>query len=377
MRIAIVTSSFPLRAYDPAAAAGVFVRDFAVHVAQLGHEVHVLTQDKGWGCEQPPEAIHVHCFPWRGKERPLASLSLNNPSDWWTIWDFIQSGRKALVALHREVGLQHTLAMWAVPSGLFARHLQRRAGVPYSVWCLGSDIWGYGQKPMLKHIVASILQDAETRFADGLQLAADSERLAQAPVSFLASSRQLGGIQAQPVDSAHQGPHFLFVGRYHQVKGVDVLLKAMAQLVAREPGGFLTMLGGGPLRDEMESLVQTLRLQRHVSIGGYADPQTVVDHAATCDAWVIPSRMESIPVVFSDALQLGLPIVASDVGDMGDLLRGHPAGIVVPPGDISALAEALLTMAQQSEGYREAIPPLAAQFDLEQTASRFIERISS
>ena len=57
MNIAVVTSSFPLDPDDPAAAAGLFVRDFAVALANHGHDIHVLTQDKGWGCKNAPNAI--------------------------------------------------------------------------------------------------------------------------------------------------------------------------------------------------------------------------------------------------------------------------------------------------------------------------------
>jgi glycosyltransferase involved in cell wall biosynthesis len=88
--------------------------------------------------------------------------------------------------------------------------------------------------------------------------------------------------------------------------------------------------------------------------------------------------MESIPVIFSDALQMGRPLIVSDVGDMGRLLREHPAGLVVPPEDPSALCAAMLQMAAQDrDRYTPRIQELAAQFDVARVAAAWIRRVQS
>ena len=108
-----------------------------------------------------------------------------------------------------------------------------------------------------------------------------------------------------------------------------------------------------------------------MTVGGYADAAVAVSWLAACDCVVIPSRMESIPVVFSDALQMGRPLIASDVGDMGTLLRAHPAGLVVPPEDATALCAAMLQMAAGDRSrYAPRIQELAAQFDVTKVAAR-------
>ncbi|MBL7184375.1 MAG: glycosyltransferase [Anaerolineae bacterium] len=60
-----------------------------------------------------------------------------------------------------------------------------------------------------------------------------------------------------------------------------------------------------------------------------------------CDALVIPSHIESIPILFSDAMQVGIPVVATDVGDLGQLVRQYGVGVVVDPEDPEALAGAM------------------------------------
>jgi glycosyltransferase involved in cell wall biosynthesis len=67
----------------------------------------------------------------------------------------------------------------------------------------------------------------------------------------------------------------------------------------------------------------------------------------TCDWLVIPSRIESIPLIFVDALQMRLPIIAADVGDLGKLVRRFGVGKVVPPTNHVALAAAMQAVLSQ------------------------------
>jgi len=168
LRIAIVTSSYPLKEIDGQAAAGLFVRDFAAAVASQGHEVHVVTQNKGNGCSFSPKGVTVHCFDWLGGDRTLSSLKVSHIKDVRAANSYLASGKRKLCQLHNETPIDHVLAMWAVPGGLLARALCKRCGVPYSVWCLGSDIWTYGKIPILKSRVAGVLRSASFRYADGL-----------------------------------------------------------------------------------------------------------------------------------------------------------------------------------------------------------------
>jgi glycosyltransferase involved in cell wall biosynthesis len=268
--------------------------------------------------------------------------------------------------------------MWAVPGGALAVRLKRRFGVPVTTWCLGSDIWTLGRYPILRGLVRRVLRASSLVFADGLQLAADAERIAGRPCEFMASGRRLNRALDQRLAPAGPGVNFLFLGRYARVKGVDVLLEAMAEFCRSQPSGHLHVLGGGPLEAQIRARAGRPDLRGRVSIGGYADETAAVSWLAACDCVVIPSRMESIPVIFSDALQMGRPLIASDVGDMGALLRAHPAGLVVPPDDASALCEAMLQMAGEDRSrYAPHIHELAAQFDVTKVAAAWIRRVQS
>jgi glycosyltransferase involved in cell wall biosynthesis len=378
MRIWVLSSSFPSNPQDARAAAGLFVSDFAVALAEAGHEITVITPDKPSQAKRDPPGVRVHWFPWRGGEKTLSSMKPHHPGDALAMLSLFRQGARALDALHREAAPDHVLAMWAAPSGILATRFKRRRGVPVTTWCLGSDVWTLGRVPILRGAVRRVLRASDLVFADGVRLAEAAAEIGGRPVEFMASSRRLDRALARPARGNGSGVRFLFIGRYERVKGVDVLLEAMARFARSQPSGHLHVFGGGPLEAQIRQRAARPDLRGRVMIGGYADEAVVVSELAASDCVVIPSRMESIPVVFSDALQMGRPLIASDVGDMGTLLRRHPAGLVVPPDDASALCAAMLEMAAQDRGrYTPHIQQLAARFDVTKVAAEWIRRVQS
>jgi glycosyltransferase involved in cell wall biosynthesis len=95
-----------------------------------------------------------------------------------------------------------------------------------------------------------------------------------------------------------------------------------------------------------------------------------------CDCLVIPSRRESIPVVFSEAVQMGIPMLVTDTGDMGTLAREHGLMDPVPPEDIDALARAMRAFADDPAALKRrfdaARPKLLRMFDPEIIVDRFL-----
>ena len=378
MKIWILTSSFPANPQDARAAAGLFVADFAVALAEAGHEITVVTPDKQPGDKQDPPGVRVRWFPWRGGRKTLSSLKPYLPGDLLATVSLFRRGARALDDLYQRAAPDHVLAMWAAPSGILATGLKRRRDVPVTTWCLGSDVWTLGRIPILRGAVKRALRASDLVFADGVRLARDAEALAGRPCEFMPSSRRLRRALARSLELPGAAPRFLFIGRYAAVKGVDVLLEAMAEFARREASGHLILLGGGPLEAQIRQRAARPDLRGRVTVGGYADEAVAVSHLTACDCVVIPSRIESIPVIFSDALQMGLPVIASDVGDMGALLREHAAGLVVPPEDSPALCAAMLQMAAQDRSrYTSQIQALAAQFDVTKVAAAWIKRVQS
>ncbi len=122
------------------------------------------------------------------------------------------------------------------------------------------------------------------------------------------------------------------IGRLSKEKGVAFLLEALRKLGTRAP--LLLVVGDGPLREGLEQGAQDLRVRW---LGYLRDPRTAF---AAADALVIPSLTEGMPLVALEAAMLQRPLVATAVGELPEVLRAG-AGLLVPPGDAQALADAI------------------------------------
>ena len=145
--------------------------------------------------------------------------------------------------------------------------------------------------------------------------------------------------------SLNLGDEFVFLAalRLERVKGVDVLLEAVAVVRRQEPGVRLIIAGEGSLRAELERVASSLGLDDGTVrfIGLRADVSQLM---SACDTLVLPSRWEGLPMVLLEAAALGLPIVATDVGGNTEIVKDGENGFVVPADDAGALAKAMLRM---------------------------------
>jgi glycosyltransferase involved in cell wall biosynthesis len=179
----------------------------------------------------------------------------------------------------------YIFALWALPSGHWAKSVGKKYDIPYGIWALGSDIWGLGRVPILRSYLRKTLIKADRCFADGLKLADDVKKFSGRCCEFLASSRILA--DNQPPDVAHRPPFRLaFLGRWHQNKGIDILMDALG-LLSDEDWSKIAMIrieGGGPLNVKVHKVASDLRnLGRPIQVGGYLDKRGAADLIAWAD----------------------------------------------------------------------------------------------
>lgn len=135
----------------------------------------------------------------------------------------------------------------------------------------------------------------------------------------------------------------LHVGRLNPQKNHGRLLRAFSLLHAEYPQCHLTLVGDGELRQEVESLVKDLGLEQAVTFAGaQADVRPYLEKA---DIFVLPSDYEGIPMTIIEAMATGLPIVATAVGGVPDMLRQEESGLLVPPEEM-AVAQACARLVQ-------------------------------
>lgn len=135
-----------------------------------------------------------------------------------------------------------------------------------------------------------------------------------------------------------------YVGRLEPHKGVDVVVEA----IARVPGSVLELVGDGPERDRLDGLIRRLGLGERARIAGFTPPAELPSVYRRFDVVAVPSIdtpgwVEQFGRVAVEAMASGVPVVASCSGSLPEVVGG--AGVLVPPGDVEALAASLRDLA--------------------------------
>jgi glycosyltransferase involved in cell wall biosynthesis len=129
------------------------------------------------------------------------------------------------------------------------------------------------------------------------------------------------------------------VGTFKRQKGHRHLVAAAAAMVPRFPTLHILLVGDGELADEVRLQVQAAGLSDHVHFLGTR--RDVPELLSASDSFVLPSLWEGLPVALTEAMASGLPVVATDVSGTSQVVIDGESGLLVPPGDAEALAEAM------------------------------------
>jgi colanic acid/amylovoran biosynthesis glycosyltransferase len=156
-----------------------------------------------------------------------------------------------------------------------------------------------------------------------------------------------GRPQPDANDRATADPRLLCVAAFKEYKGIPVLLEACSLLARREVRFRCDLVGDGPLRPRIERGIRELGLGDVVRVHGAVPQDAVTGLLRLASVLVLPSviardgQMEGIPVALMEAMASGLPVVASSLSGIPELVRHEWNGLLVPPGDVPALAAAL------------------------------------
>lgn len=119
-------------------------------------------------------------------------------------------------------------------------------------------------------------------------------------------------------------------GRLNSEKGHDLLLKCFKKVLEKRPNVTLKIAGSGPLQNELEATAQQLNIQDQVVFCGYQND--IASFLAGIDIFVLSSHYEGFGLVLVEAMAAGLPIVATDVGGVREVIQDGKNGIIIPPG---------------------------------------------
>lgn len=143
------------------------------------------------------------------------------------------------------------------------------------------------------------------------------------------------------------------VGRLRREKGHHVLLEALPIIAERIPQIVLLVVGDGPDRGELLELADRLGVAERVRWLGEVTPTEVWQLYAIMEVVAVPSLFEGFGLVAAEAMAAGRTVVASDVDGLAEIVEGDVTGILVPPGDPTALAEGISALLKDDATIRE------------------------
>lgn len=146
------------------------------------------------------------------------------------------------------------------------------------------------------------------------------------------------GLARLPLGLGRQRPQRMVValGSLRMEKGFDLLLEAFTRVATQNPQWSLTIWGEGPSRSALQAQARALGIERRVRLPGIT--REPFARLAEADLFVLSSRVEGFPNALTEAMSVGLPVIATDVGAVPEIVRHGVDGLVVPPGDVNALA---------------------------------------
>jgi colanic acid/amylovoran biosynthesis glycosyltransferase len=247
-----------------------------------------------------------------------------------------------------ELRINHIHAHTATYPLLTAWLCHRLTGVPYSFTAHAHDIF-VDQSLLRRRLAAAEFAIAISDFNRGFLAAYGGDRAT--PVHVIRCGIRLDAYRFRPRAPQATGPvHALCVAGLKDYKGHEVLLRALAT----GDGGLgrvrLDLVGDGPLRQQLERLVETLDLHDRVRFHGALPEPEVIALLDGADFYVLPSviapdgTMEGLPVVLMEALAAGLPVVATRVSGVPELIQAGETGLLAEPGDASDLRRAIMSL---------------------------------
>jgi len=256
------------------------------------------------------------------------------------------SARPAFEEVMREFRPSVVLSSWIYADSCAAIRLA--AGrVPVVAIAQGSDIHQYLCMAGRRRIILETLPQAAAVITRSRELSRILEA-AYFPAAKLHTIYNGVSLETfQPRDQAAArseaglplaGKIILFVGNFYPVKNPLLLIEAIARL---KEAPHLVMGGGGPMQAACLALAERRGISSRVTFAGRKTPREIATLMNAADLLALPSRNEGVPNVILEAFASGLPVVASRVGGIPEVLDNEVLGRLVPEGDINAFAAAL------------------------------------
>lgn len=200
-------------------------------------------------------------------------------------------------------------------------------------------------KRLVNRAVASLLSDQVIAVSAGVEKELVESGIPASLVTAIPNGIDLSPYRprrARPKDG-QRGVIFGTVARLHRQKALDVMLEAAKLVLASEPSARLIVGGTGPQEDVLKAKLKELRLEPYVKMAGFVSD--VPGFLEQLDIYVLSSDYEGLPLAVLEAMGAGLPVVSTAVGGVPEAVVDGETGLLVPPRQPKALAQAMVRLA--------------------------------
>ncbi|HET7706565.1 MAG TPA: glycosyltransferase [Thermoanaerobaculia bacterium] len=286
--------------------------------------------------------------------------------------------------LTRE-GIRHVHAHYATHPSTMALIIAGLSDITFSFTVHAHDIqvnrallrWKLRETRFVRSI-----SDFNRRFLEGLYPAEATGKIDVIHVGIEPQPYEENGQRVQPSAGT---PKILCVAAHKPYKGLPVLIEACRILRDKGVPFVCDIVGDGPMRAELESMIRAANLESAVRIAGARPQEEVTRMMAEASVFALPSiiaadgQMEGIPVALMEALASGRPVVTTSISGIPELVENGVNGLLVPPGDAAAFAAALERVlsdpAMRAEMGRQGQRKVRAEFTLDECTRMLVARL--
>ncbi len=274
---------------------------------------------------------------------------------------------------------------YAIPHATAAYLAREITGVPYVVTLHGSDVTILGSDPSYQIVNNHSVEkaDAVTAVSKFMQREAYERLGIEREVKVIPNFVDTQVFAPAPSEATEadcgECGGIIHVSNFRPVKRVSDLVYAMAIVTKAEPKARLTLVGDGPDRHGVEKLIDGLGLHRSVTLTGF---RSDIPNLMRCsDIGVLCSETESAPLTLLEGMSTGLPMIATSVGGVLEIVEEGKNGLLVPPKHPEELAQAILRLYRDQKLRRRlgerARKTVLERYTAERVVSQYIETFES